>query len=243
ERTSGKLRWVREVSAKKIEVTHKFSNPAAPTPAADGQRVVFYFGSFGLLCFTHDGRELWHKELPPPVSRGNYGSAVSPVLLSDLVVLNLDTDQGGSRLLGVKGSTGDLVWETPRPLFSASWSTPALWTNGDRAEIIVLGSKKLVAYNATDGKELWSVPGFPLETTPRRALERNLVFACASGIGGRSGPTFDGFSWSDLMKLDQNQDHKLQKTEVPKDYKIVLRAELPEGHPGRLFPFALLDMF
>jgi outer membrane protein assembly factor BamB len=30
---------------------------------------------------------------------------------------------------------------------------------------------------------------------------------------------------------------------LPKDYKLVLRPELPEGHPGRLFPAPLMGMF
>src|SRR5258708_6175112 len=37
DRDTGKLRWSREVPASKIERTHDFSNPAAPTPAADKQ--------------------------------------------------------------------------------------------------------------------------------------------------------------------------------------------------------------
>src|SRR5215472_2851122 len=54
DRPSGKLLWAKPVNAEKIEKTHAFSNPAAPTPAADEKRVVFYFGSYGLLAFKHD---------------------------------------------------------------------------------------------------------------------------------------------------------------------------------------------
>jgi outer membrane protein assembly factor BamB len=115
ERASGKLLWSRDVPTSKIERTHAFSNPAAPTSAADKEHVVFYFGSFGLLCFSPEGKELWRKELVPPVSRGNYGSASSPILVGDLVIQTLDTDEGGSRLLALNLSTGAKVWETPRP--------------------------------------------------------------------------------------------------------------------------------
>ncbi|HEX4646704.1 MAG TPA: PQQ-binding-like beta-propeller repeat protein, partial [Verrucomicrobiae bacterium] len=243
DRSTGKQLWSRDVPAKNIEKTQAFSNPAASTAAADGHRVVFYVGSYGLLCFSHDGKALWHKQLPPQVSRGSYGSATSPILLSDLLILTLDTDEGGSRLLALKVSTGDTAWETPRPLISAGWSTPAVWTHKGQTAIIVLGSKKVMAYNAATGAELWSVAGFPLETAPSIAMGDGLVFACAAGVGGRSSPKFEGMHWSDLMKLDQNKDGKLQKSEVPQDYKMLLRPELPEGHPGRLLPFPFVEMF
>jgi outer membrane protein assembly factor BamB len=243
DRATGKLAWTRNVPAEKIERTHAFNNPAAPTPAADQQRVVFYFGSFGLLCFSHDGKELWRKELPAQVSRGSYGSATSPIILSERVVQVLDTDQGGSRLLALELTNGSTAWETPRPLCSAGWSTPAVWSGEGRSAIVVLGSKMLAAYDASKGTELWSIAGFPIETAPSVATGDGLVFACAAGVGGRANPNFEGVHWSDLLKLDTNHDGKLQKAEIPKDYKLVLRPELPEGHPGRLLPFPLASIF
>jgi len=243
DRANGKLLWSRDVPAGTIEHTHDFSNPAAPTAAADKQRVVFYFGSFGLVCFSHEGKELWRKELPAPVSRGSYGSATSPILLRDLVVQTLDTDKGGSRLLALKLSSGAKVWETPRPFCSAGWSTPAIWTHKGQSSILVLGSKKFAAYDTSKGAELWSVGGFPAETVPSIVIGDGLVFACAAAMGGRSNPTFEGVHWPDLLRLDENHDGRLQKSEVPRDYKLVLRPELPEGHPGRLLPFPLVDMF
>jgi hypothetical protein len=41
DRATGKSQWSRDVPAAKIERTHDFSNPAAPTAAADKQHVVF----------------------------------------------------------------------------------------------------------------------------------------------------------------------------------------------------------
>jgi outer membrane protein assembly factor BamB len=243
ERASGKLLWSHDVEAAKIEKTHEFSNPAAPTAAADKEHAVFYFGSFGLLCYSHEGKELWRKELPGPVSRGHYGSASSPILVDHRVVQLLDTDEGGSRLLALDVSTGDKVWETPRPFSTAGWSTPAVSKNESDAAIVVLGSKKVAGYDCSSGSELWSVAGFPFETVPGVVVGDGLIFACSAGMGGRPNPPFEGMHWSDLMKLDQNQDGKLQKSEIPKDYEVVLRPELPEGHPGRLLPWPLVSMF
>ena len=45
------------------------------------------------------------------------------------------------------------------------------------------------------------------------------------------------------MQMDTNHDGKLQNSELPKDYKLVLRPEWPEGHPGRALQFPLVNMF
>ena len=243
DRKNGKLLWTHPVPATKIERTHDFSNPAAPTPAANAQQVVFYFGSYGLICCSQDGKELWKKELPPPVSRGSYGSSISPIIHSNLVIQTLDTDQGGSRLLAFDVSSGTAAWETPRPFHGASWSTPAVWDGEGAPAIVVLGSRKLVAYEPSKGEELWTSSGFPVETVPSVVMGDGLIFACGAGLGGRWDPEFEGAKWTDVLELDANHDGKLQKSEIPKDYKLVQRPELPRDHPGRILPFPFINFF
>src|SRR5881275_3660430 len=59
-RADGKEAWRAEAPAKQIEPYHKTeSSPAASTPATDGERIVSYFGSCGLICFDLEGKELW----------------------------------------------------------------------------------------------------------------------------------------------------------------------------------------
>ena len=55
-RADGKLRWARGVKPGEVEDFHRSDgSPAASTPATDGQRVVSYFGSFGLICYDIEG--------------------------------------------------------------------------------------------------------------------------------------------------------------------------------------------
>ena len=237
DRTKGERLWAKTVPAGKLEPMHPFNNAAAPSAAADGERVIFYFGSFGLLAYTHEGAPLWEKKLPMQVSRNKYGSASSPILCGDLVVLALDSDEGGSRLLALKRASGEVAWETERPLFSAGWSTPVVWTKEGHSEILLLGSKKLAAYEPGDGKELWSVAGFTLETVPSPACDAERVYACAAGMGGRSSLHFESSFWDQLQKVEANHDGKIQIEEVPQAFHLVQRPELPEGHSGRLLPF------
>src|SRR5207244_5676625 len=59
-RADGKQAWRAEAKAEQIEKFHKTEgSPAASTPATDGQHIVSYFGSCGLVCYDLAGKELW----------------------------------------------------------------------------------------------------------------------------------------------------------------------------------------
>src|SRR6478736_3336753 len=80
-RADGKELWRADAKATEIEKYHKTEgSPAASTPATDGQRIVSYFGSCGLVCYDLSGKELWKYELPTAVTVGNFGSSSSPIL-------------------------------------------------------------------------------------------------------------------------------------------------------------------
>src|SRR5438552_1795297 len=60
-RTDGRELWRANAPAAQIEPFHKTEgSPAASSCATDGQRIVSYFGSCGLLCYDLAGHELWH---------------------------------------------------------------------------------------------------------------------------------------------------------------------------------------
>src|SRR5215471_18324966 len=86
DRRTGKILWRRTVAATEIEKVHEISNPAAPTPATDGERVYVYFGSYGLVCYDLEGNLRWEKRLP--LAENPYGAAASPIVAGDLLVIN-----------------------------------------------------------------------------------------------------------------------------------------------------------
>ena len=58
--TDGVELWRKEAPAGKVEPFEKSEgSPAASTPATDGERLVVYFGSYGLVCYDTAGKELW----------------------------------------------------------------------------------------------------------------------------------------------------------------------------------------
>lgn len=85
-RQNGQLLWKRKTIVERIEELHPtMGSPAAATPACDGERVFVFFGSFGVICYDLEGRQLWQHPLGP--FRDEYGSASSPMLVDDKLIL------------------------------------------------------------------------------------------------------------------------------------------------------------
>ncbi|HYO80400.1 MAG TPA: PQQ-binding-like beta-propeller repeat protein [Bryobacteraceae bacterium] len=162
DRRTGKVMWQRSVTADTIEKVHDISSPAGATPVTDGHRVYVYFGSYGLLAYDLNGKQLWERRLPMP--ENPYGAVASPIVAGDLLVLN---HQGkDAYLLALNRRDGSTVWKTDRSLFQYGWSTPVHWRHDGVDEILVLGgdfkpNQRLMAYNLEDGSERWWVGGLP----------------------------------------------------------------------------------
>ncbi len=204
-RGDGKLVWSRGLKVDKLEMYHSTeSSPAASTPATDGERVVSYFGSFGLVCYDRKGNELWRHPLPVALSLGGYGTATSPLIAGHLVVVSRDRDEASS-LLAVDLRTGKKVWETARPDSYGSFGTPILWKQAaDMEEVVVPGSLRLKGYALKTGEEHWMVDGVTafVCTTPV-AGDGMLYFAAWSdGKADDPWPTWEQF----LEKFDKNKD-------------------------------------
>jgi len=160
QRADGKEAWRREAPAKKIEAYFKAEgSPAASTPATDGERIVSYFGSCGLICYDLAGKELWKYELPMAVTAADFGSGTSPILADGLVVLVRDV-RSDSKILAVDVVTGSLKWEKSRKSLS-SYGTPTVWDAPGGKQVVAAGHGRLIAYDLKSGEEKWSVTGMP----------------------------------------------------------------------------------
>ena len=183
DRRSGKILWRRTVAAGEIEKVHEISSPASPTPATDGERVYVYFGSYGLVCYDLNGKQVWEKRLPLP--ENPYGAVASPIIAGEMLVLN---HQGkDAYLLGVNRRDGRTVWKTDRSLFQYGWSTPVHWRHDGIDEIVVLGgdfkpNQRLMAYNLADGAERWWVGGLPPCGKSTPVVGDGLLFFAAPDI-------------------------------------------------------------
>ncbi len=158
---TGRILWERTVGSRLPQVKrHPKSTHANPTPVTDGRRVIALLPDLGLFAYDLQGNLLWKTELGFLDSGWFYdrsyqwGFASSPVLYKDLVIVQADI-QDESFIAAYSIDSGKQVWRTARDSIS-TWSTPSLYTRGERHELIANGPR-IQSYDPASGKELWSL--------------------------------------------------------------------------------------
>src|SRR5262249_19931932 len=138
---------------------HLKGSQANCTPATAGRRVGACFGSEGLYCYDFAGKLLWQRDLDTLGSsfavgvKYEWGFGNSPVIHDGLVSLRCDLGKasfiGASRL-----EDGSRAWSTPRDEIP-SWSTPTVWRNPKRVEVVTNAAQYARGYDPATGQELW----------------------------------------------------------------------------------------
>jgi outer membrane protein assembly factor BamB len=256
-RADGKEAWRADAGAKEIEKYLKNEgSPAASTPATDGEHIVSYFGSCGLVCYDLAGKELWKFPLPTVTTWGGFGSGTSPVLADGMVVLVHD-EMKGPKIIAVDAANGTLKWEKKR-LSRVSYSTPTVWDTPAGKQVVVAGHARMVAYNLKTGEEEWSLAGIPSGCCASPAVADGTLFFAGWAPGGADDkefqmPTFDALHQqtnaknADVITKEEAANHPFLKdgfdiVDANKDGKLT-REEwdtvLRFIHEGKNAAFAL----
>jgi len=209
---TGSPLWRRVAPNQRIEPHHRVGSPAAASIASDGERIYVFFGSYGLLCYDHEGKLVWSKPLGP--FQDEFGAPSSPILAGDKLILNEDHDVG-SFLLALDKKTGRKIWKAPRDEFVRSYATPMVLRVRGELQVIVPGALQLVAYDLETGEKRWWVNGLAriVNTTP--AAGGGLVFVATWSPGGDPGERISMEPWSEALEnLDADGDGKLTREEV-----------------------------
>lgn len=181
DRITGKILWTRTAfeGVPKIK-RHLKGSHANCTPATDGKRLVVCFGSEGLYCYDLDGKPLWKRDLGAIDSsfaldeQYEWGFSASPVIHEDRVILQCDLSRD-SFIAAYSLTDGSQVWTTPRDEIP-SWSSPVVWKNAKRTEIVTNASQYARGYDPVTGKELWRLDKKSEVTVPTPVLTPGLAF-------------------------------------------------------------------
>ena len=167
--------------------THAKNSYASETPVTDGQRVYACFGNVGVFCLDLEGRPVWSKLLPPHAMRHGWGTAASPVLHHDRLYLVNDNEEQ-SYLLALDKRSGKEVWRVDRDEKS-NWSTPYVWENEQRTEIVTPGTDKVRAYGL-DGKLLWWFKGMSGITIATPYADGGLLYVSSGFVADKQRPLY-----------------------------------------------------
>ena len=185
---SGKILWERLVhQGTPPGPIHVKNSYATETPVVDGERVYAYFGNIGVFCFDFEGRPLWSMPLERHAVRNGWGTAASPVLFRDRLYLVNDNEEQ-SYLLAVDKRTGKQAWRVERDEKS-NWSTPCVWANEQRIEIVTPGTGKVRGYGL-DGKLLWWLEGMSKITSATPYADGGLLYVSSGFVAGKLRPVY-----------------------------------------------------
>ncbi|HTU91615.1 MAG TPA: PQQ-binding-like beta-propeller repeat protein [Gemmataceae bacterium] len=181
DRASGKILWTRTAfeGVPKIK-RHLKGSQANCTPATDGKRVVACFGPEGLYCYNFEGKLLWKRDLSSIDSsfamdrEYEWGFGSSPVIHDGLVILQCDLSKD-SFIAAYRLEDGSRAWSTPRDEIP-SWSSPVVWRNRQRAELVTNASQYARGYDPATGKELWRLAKKSEATIPMPVIGEDLVY-------------------------------------------------------------------
>jgi outer membrane protein assembly factor BamB len=227
DRATGKLLWQSGVTYLDKESTHATNPYCSSSPVTDGQRVLAWFGSAGLVCYDYQGKELWRRELGKQAHIWGYGS--SPILYGDLCILNFGPGER-SFLIALDKRTGSTIWQVNEPGgnfgsnpadWKGSWSTPLVIHTGEREELVVGLPGRAAAFDPKTGKELWTCRGLnPLVYTS--ALWSEGVLVIMGGFNGSSLAVRPGGNG------DVTATHRLWQ--IPKTKQRIGSGVITEGH-------------
>ena len=210
DRNSGKELWRRGVVYGENEPTHKTNPFCSASPVTDGECVIAWLGSAGLVCWDFSGNELWRRDLGRQRHMWGYGS--SPILYGDLCIINFGP---GERefLVAVNKKTGETAWQVDtlpdadeRALsgpendgnanefqsdkeranrLRGSWNTPIIVRVSDHDELIVALPRRLAAFDPMTGKQRW-VCGGGAPLAYASVVEHDGVIVVLGGYNGAS---------------------------------------------------------
>lgn len=181
DRATGNVIWQKDFKAKMPESAYVGGNNtrhgyASSTPTSDGESLFVFFGISGVFSFDLDGNERWTADVGEGTD--GWGSATSPVLHNNLLIVNAGVESGA--LIALDKATGQAVWRAGD--VSRTWATPVLVEAGGRTEAVLNLPGKVAAYDADTGKALWHCEGIPDSyVCPSVIAHDGVVYA----IGGR----------------------------------------------------------
>jgi outer membrane protein assembly factor BamB len=214
---TGAVRWRQEFHAGRPPGgRHRKNSFVSETPVSDGRTVFVYVANLGVYAYSMDGVLRWKTPIDAYPMYLDVGSGGSPVLHDNQLIVVNDNEQE-SFIAAFDTRTGKRVWRTARTLAAAveqrksAWSSPFVWSHGQRTEIVTVGPAYAVSYDLS-GKELWRLSGMSAAPIPSPFVHAGLLyldggsggglFAVKPGASGdvslRDGQAASAFvSWSD----------------------------------------------
>lgn len=185
--SSGEVTWSRTLAteAPRFRV-HPSNTYATESPVTDGENVYAYFASIGIVAgLDAEGNELWTLDVGAFPTSSNFGTGSSLAMHEGRLFLQCD-NQEQSFLLGIDAESGEQLLTIERS-GRTCWSSPVVWQNVERTELVVCGSGNVTSYAPESGDVLWQLDGIDGSFSASPAFDHDRIYFGNSGPGS-SGP-------------------------------------------------------
>ncbi|MSR31178.1 MAG: serine/threonine protein kinase [Gemmataceae bacterium] len=206
---SGKILWNTAVSAALPDDPYRGfitqHGYASCTPVTDGERVYVFFGKSGVCAFDYQGKKLWQQSVGSSSGNRKWGSASSPILYKNLVIVNASEESRA--VIALDKATGKEFWRAEASRLELSYSTPRIVQKSDgKAELVLIVPGEIWGLDPDSGKLRWfSTIPFSGNISPTLVQYKDLVIGmggfpqsgtAAVRIGGKGDVTKDSIAWS-----------------------------------------------
>lgn len=204
DRNKGTILWKADVAAVLPEDAYSGAGVpshgyASHTPCSDGERVYVFFSKSGALAFDMNGKQLWQTNVGKGSDPRRWGSASSPILYKDTLIVTASSES--ESVVGLDTKTGKQLWQAKAGSLSSLWGTPVLSKVDDERTAIVLGvDSETWGLNPTNGKLRWFSGS--LAASNSSIVENNGVVYAVEGRGGKAGASKVGGK-EDITKSHQ----------------------------------------
>jgi outer membrane protein assembly factor BamB len=197
---------------------------ASHSPVSDGQRVYAFFGKTGAVAFDLDGKKLWQKGLGTESGPMGWGTASSPILYKNLLIVTASAES--EALVALNKETGDQVWRKEARGFSGTWGTPVLVDcGGGRTDLVLAVPQEIWGFNPEDGKLRWYCESIPSDSLCSSAIAQDgMIYVMETGP--RGGGT---------IAVRAGGEGDVTKTHVVWRGRDRSRISTPVFHEGRLY--------
>ena len=232
---TGDVRWRQTLhTAVPSMPTHSKSTFASETPVTDGDRVYVFLADIGLYAFDFSGNEVWSVDLEW-VPRKDWGAASSPILHDGRLYVVNDSE-AESYVAAYDAESGQELWRIAREE-GTNWSTPFVWENDVRAELITTGTGGVRSYSL-DGDLLWELHGMSSLVIPTPFSAHDLLFINSGYIADSNRPVY-------AIRAGASGDITLGEGSTSNDYIVWSHPQLGSYNPSSLvygdYHYTLLD--
>jgi outer membrane protein assembly factor BamB len=212
---TGVVIWRKEIYAGRPPGgRHRKNSFVSETPVTDGEFVYVYVGNLKLFAYDLKGEQAWATPLEAYPIYFDFGTGSSLALNGNrLLILNDNEKQ--QFLAAFDKETGKCLWRTDRDVKKegeaprrSGWTTPYVWSNKLRTEIVTIGPGVAVSYDMA-GKELWRLSGMSVIPVPSPFAYDGLLYIDA----GLSGPLF-------AIRPGASGDISLSKADKSNEYVV-----------------------